>query len=122
MSADILVVDDNCALAENLAEILEDEGHRVLVANDARGALALAGEHRFSVALLDIRMPGMDGVALGAELLARDPNTRCALMTAYTADARVAEARALGLTRVLPKPVPLTELFAWVADIEEPAK
>lgn len=119
MSTEILVVDDNHALAENLAEILEDEGHRVIVANDARGALDLAAAHRFGAVLLDIRMPGMDGVALGAELLARDPSVRCALMTAYTADARVAEARALGLTLVLPKPVPLEELLAWVARVEE---
>jgi CheY-like chemotaxis protein len=64
----ILVVDDNDALRENLAEALELEGYTVAVAPDALAALArLAKDPLPRVVLLDLMMPGMDG----RELLAR---------------------------------------------------
>jgi CheY-like chemotaxis protein len=67
-STRILVVDDNDALRENLAEALELEGYDVAVASDGRGALAaLDHDPRFAAVLLDLMMPGMDG----RELLAR---------------------------------------------------
>lgn len=64
----ILVVDDNEALRENLAEALELEGYEVAVASDGRSALARLDENpRFAAVLLDLMMPGMDG----REVLAR---------------------------------------------------
>jgi CheY-like chemotaxis protein len=64
----ILVVDDNDALRENLAEALQLEGYDVAVASDGHGALArLGGGPSFDAVLLDLSMPGMDG----RELLAR---------------------------------------------------
>lgn len=60
--ARILVVDDNDALRENLAEALELEGYEVAVASDGEGALAQLGKNpRFAAVLLDLMMPGMDG-------------------------------------------------------------
>lgn len=67
-STRILVVDDNDALRENLAEALQLEGYDVAVASDGQGALAaLHHDPRFAAVLLDLMMPGMDG----RELLAR---------------------------------------------------
>jgi CheY-like chemotaxis protein len=64
----ILVVDDNEALRENLAEALQLEGYDVAVASDGQGALAHLGhDAAFAAVLLDLSMPGMDG----RELLAR---------------------------------------------------
>jgi CheY-like chemotaxis protein len=64
----ILVVDDNDALRENLAECLEDEGYQVLEARDGHGALSILSEDPLPVAVLvDMVMPGM----AGAELVAR---------------------------------------------------
>jgi len=61
-TARILVVDDNDALRENLAEALELEGYEVAVAADGPKALARLGEDpSFGVVLLDLMMPGMDG-------------------------------------------------------------
>jgi CheY-like chemotaxis protein len=58
----ILVVDDNDALRENLAETLELEGYAVAVASDAAGALVHLGhDAAFAAVLLDLSMPGMDG-------------------------------------------------------------
>ena len=65
----ILVVDDNDALRENLAEALELEGFEVAVAADGPGALARLDEDpSFAVVLLDLVMPGMDGRAVLARI------------------------------------------------------
>jgi CheY-like chemotaxis protein len=60
--ARILVVDDNEALRDNLAEALEIEGYDVVAAADGAGALARLGDGPpFRAVLLDLSMPGMDG-------------------------------------------------------------
>jgi DNA-binding response OmpR family regulator len=106
-----LIVDDNRALAEDLAEILELEGYEVSWFDDSTRALRECAGRSFAVALLDMRMPGLDGVALHRELLAQHPNTIFFLMTAYTDDDRIAVALAAGVREVLTKPVPLPELL-----------
>ncbi len=106
-----LVVDDNRALAEDLGEILELEGYEVCVFDDPVRALAECEEQEFDVALLDVCMPGLDGVGLHRRLLERHPNTSFILMTGYTADDRIASALAAGVRTVLMKPVPLPELL-----------
>lgn len=71
----ILVVDDNAALRENLAECLEGEGYEVMVAEDGpRALLCLEQQPLPRVVLFDLMMPGMDGRALAAAIRA---NPRC---------------------------------------------
>lgn len=111
MSRRALIVDDNRALAEDLGEILELEGYEVCVFDDPVRALSECEEREFDVALLDVRMPGLDGVGLHRSLLARHPNTVFILMTAYTEDDRIATALASGVRTVLMKPVPLPDLL-----------
>ena len=61
----ILVVDDNRPLAENIAELFEDEGHEVTLAATAPEAVAAAAERHFDLAIVDVRLPGqVDGVSL----------------------------------------------------------
>lgn len=112
-----LVVDDNRSLAEDLAEILEQEGYRVHVFDDPAEAVRRASELEFDFALLDVRMPGMDGVALHAQLLRGHPRASYILMTAYSEDERIAEALAAGVRHVLTKPVPLEELLRTMAEL-----
>ncbi|HTN51385.1 MAG TPA: response regulator [Anaeromyxobacter sp.] len=65
----ILVVDDNEALRENLAECLEAEGYQVAVAQDGPAALSLLERGPLpAVVLLDLMMPGMDGRAIAAAI------------------------------------------------------
>ncbi len=107
----ILVVDDNDALRENVAEALEGEGYEVAVAGDGEGALeALAREPRPGVVLVDLLMPGMDG----RELIRRirgDPRlagVRLVLTTGHTN----ARARAgVAVDAVLTKPFGIRELL-----------
>ena len=114
-----LVVDDNRSLAEDLAEILELEGYVVHVFDDPAEAVRRASELEFEFALLDVRMPGMDGVALHAQLLRGHPRASYILMTAYSEDERIGEALAAGVRCVLSKPVPLDELLRTMAELRE---
>jgi DNA-binding response OmpR family regulator len=79
----ILVVDDNEKIVEVLAAYLESEGYDVLTAGDGESALALAEEHRPDLALLDIMLPGIDGIEL-TRRLQRLWNTPVILVTART--------------------------------------
>lgn len=116
MSRRALVVDDNAALADNIGEILCDEGFDVRVSSDPLEALGMAETHPPDVVLLDARMPGMDGIALKAELAKRAPCATFVLMTAYAADERLRAARAAGIRHVFLKPIPIEPLLAALRD------
>lgn len=102
----ILVVDDNTQLAENVAEILHDEGHEVVLAVSGADALQFIerSSHCMDAALLDVRMAEMDGVELLERLRARCPKTLYVMMTAFSIDERLAKARSLGASDILAKP------------------
>jgi CheY-like chemotaxis protein len=111
----VLVVDDNHLLAENLAEILEDEGCEVALANSGEEALEIADARHFDLVLTDIRMPGINGVELVRRLSALDPRAKFLLMTAYTSDSLLREAQTLGVVRaVLAKPLAIQQLLAML--------
>ncbi len=73
--ATILVADDEPAIATLLADILEADGHTVMLAHDGREALALAEAQRPDVILSDVMMPFLDGIGLCRALRQR-PGTR----------------------------------------------
>jgi two-component system, response regulator PdtaR len=104
MAKRALIVDDNLALAEDLAEILGDAGYEIRVFHDPNAVLREASSLVFDVALLDVRMPGMDGVTLQQQLLTTHPGARFVLMTAYAEDQRISQALALGASAMLTKP------------------
>jgi len=105
-----LVVDDNRAFAENLAEILRDQGAEVSVAGGGEEALALSRGTGFDALVTDMRMPVMSGARLVHEIRAVDPGLPAIVVTAYTRENDLLAARQEGLLAVLPKPVPLDRL------------
>ena len=108
----VLVVDDNVELAENLAEILESEGYVVVAHGDPEGVLARIEEMDFDVALLDVKMPGMDGVTLHERLAQLRPCAQFFLMSGFVSQARTRSARDSGILDILPKPLPIERLLA----------
>jgi CheY-like chemotaxis protein len=110
-----LIVDDNVAYAENLAEIIGDMGDQAVVAGSGREALALAAESRFDALLSDMKMPEMSGTEVVRRLRAIDAGLPVIIMTAYTADDELETVRRAGLVAVLPKPVPVPELLQLLA-------
>lgn len=81
MSPSVLIVDDDDALAENLAEIVQTLGVQAMVAPDRHTALALAATYDFDVALIDVRLPDGDGLSLLAPLRARSPFVQSVMVT-----------------------------------------
>ena len=79
---DVLVVDDDYALSEAIFQFLTRSGLRVREAHSASAALSLADSAPPRVAILDYQLPDRTGLALAAELHARDPSVRIILMSA----------------------------------------
>jgi len=111
----ILVVDDNRDLGENIVEILDEHGYLADLFDDPRRAVLAFVPGRYSMALLDLRMPWMDGVELFRELRRHDPELAAVAFTAYAHDDRVRAALREGVVQVLPKPVDTDSLLAAVA-------
>jgi signal transduction histidine kinase len=80
-AGEVLVVDDDVALAENLAEIVGALGARTTIAPDRRSALERAREADFDVALIDVRLPDGDGIDLLGPLREQSPFTEVVLIT-----------------------------------------
>jgi DNA-binding response OmpR family regulator len=83
---DVLIVDDNQALVENIAEGLKEHGLEPLVSDS--GAAALAQRKLPRVAVLDLRLPDRSGIELAQRLAARDPRIRILFMTGYAEELR----------------------------------
>ena len=115
MSRHYLIVDDNAAFAENLAEILRDEGDEVAVASSGAEALRLASASKFDALVTDMRMPVMSGALLVHEIRRVDPDLPAVVVTAYTGEDDLLAARQEGLLAVLPKPVPIARLVELLA-------
>lgn len=110
----VLIVDDNVDLAENLQEVLEDEGLEVRIAASAGEALEIVPDFQPALILTDARMPGMSGVELLREVRRRWPAIPVVLITAYSQDRLIDEAREGGVVAILPKPVDLETLRGLV--------
>jgi CheY-like chemotaxis protein len=108
----VLVADDEAGMRETLADILAESGYGVTEAADGEAALAAIREHRFDVVVMDIRMPGRDGVSVLLEL--GTPPPRVILMTAYAKERHLREAREKAFA-VVHKPFPVPQLLDLVA-------
>lgn len=105
-----LMVDDNVAFAENVAEILRDQGDDVAIADSGDAALALVRQTRFDALITDMRMPRMGGAQLLHQLRAVDPGIPVVMVTAYSGDEDLKIARNEGLLAILAKPPRLDRL------------
>lgn len=116
---EVLIVDDNVDLAENMAEIIEDLGFIPRVYHSPKKALEELTPDRYAVALLDIRMPEMDGVELYQHLKQRDPVLPAIAITAYAHDDRVQTAVEHGIIAVLSKPLDVPSLLEKISSLVE---
>ena len=80
----ILVVDDDEAIRTLLQEELEDEGYKVLIATNARDALKMVASEAMDLVILDIRMPGLDGLEALPRILGIKEGLPVIMNTAYS--------------------------------------
>src|SRR5581483_7694561 len=108
--ATILIVDDEKNIRTHLATYVRGRKHRVEVAADAPEALAILEKTDIEVVFSDVRMAGMDGLALLREIRQRRPEAVVVLMTAYATVAGAVEAMRAGAYDYLVKPFALDEV------------
>jgi DNA-binding NtrC family response regulator len=123
MKRRILVVDDDRTMVRTLCDVLRLQGWHAEGAYSGPDAIAAVENEQYPIVLMDIKMPGMDGVAAFRTLKRIRPGIKVLLMTAYTAQELLREAEHEGVLRVLPKPVPpgpLMELLDQCLQAERP--
>jgi len=106
----ILIAEDEFSARESLRELLEDEGYRVYCASDGDEAARILASTPLEAALIDIRMPGKDGLTLLKELRTGHDAPAVLIMTAYGTSAVAIEAMAFGAFDYLIKPLNFEEL------------
>jgi two-component system nitrogen regulation response regulator NtrX len=112
MSALILVVDDEPDIRDAVRDILEDEGYRVVLAEHADAARAARAAQRFDAVLLDIWMPGTDGIALLREWAAAGAlDVPVVMMSGHGTVETAVEATRLGAYDFIEKPIALAKLL-----------
>ncbi|NHZ35519.1 response regulator [Massilia rubra] len=114
--ATILVIEDNPANMKLASLLLRHAGHAVLCAVDAESGLTMARTERPDLILMDIQLPGMDGLAATA-LLKQDPATGAIPVIALTAMAMKEDrekSESAGCDAYIAKPLRYQELFAAI--------
>ncbi|UCC71896.1 MAG: sigma-54-dependent Fis family transcriptional regulator, partial [Gemmatimonadota bacterium] len=106
----VLVVDDDATIRESLSEALSDDVTEIRTAEDAERALSIIDERLPDVVISDVRMPGLDGLALLKLLGERAPSVEVILMTAYDDMPTVVAAMREGAHDFLVKPLDLHDL------------
>ena len=113
--ARVLIIDDDSGLREGIAETLSDLGHTAEQAPDGAAGLARLARGGIDAVLLDLRMPGMDGLSVLRELRARGEMPPVAVLTAVPTAANTIEAMRLGAMDHIAKPIGREALAALVA-------
>lgn len=120
--ATVLVVDDEKNIRTHLATYIRSLDHTAEVAADAAAALAAVARQDFDVVFSDVRMAGMDGLALLREIRQRRPESVVVLMTAYATVTQAVEAMRAGAYDYLVKPFSLDHvglLLSRVLEVRE---
>lgn len=113
MAKKILVVDDEPTLVATVRYNLDREGYQVLTAADGDAALAAARKHRPDLILLDVMLPGMDGLEV-CRVLRREMSTPILMLTAKTDEVDKVVGLELGADDYVSKPFGMRELLARV--------
>jgi DNA-binding NtrC family response regulator len=111
----VLIVDDEPDTCENLSDILNDVGYDVSVAHDGYAALNLVEQNAYDIALLDLRMPGMDGLELYRRIREISSGTVAIVVTAYASSDTAKSVLSAGAWRIVSKPVDTGKLMGMVA-------
>jgi DNA-binding NtrC family response regulator len=108
------VVDDEAAARKRLAEAFTRDGYQVEAFGDAEGFLARQAEEHFDAVLLDLRLPGMDGLSALKRIKAASADTEVVMVTGFGGLEPAIEAIKLGAFHFVAKPVRLAEIRSLI--------
>src|SRR3954464_2892967 len=115
----ILIVDDELVVRDSLGKWFVSEGYTARPVGGAREALEVVTQAEFDIALIDIKMPGMDGMELQSRLREADPDLTVVIMTGYASVDTAVQALKRGAYDYITKPVDPDELSHLVANALE---
>ena len=110
----ILLVDDEIVFTDNISKLLTSRGYRVTAVNSGGHAIRLLQEENFDVVVLDLKMPGMDGIATLKEIKKLGLFTETLILTGHGSIDTALEAVKLGAYDYLTNPCELDELLAKI--------
>lgn len=106
----LLIVDDQHGVRRLLYEAFKDEGYRVRMAQGGSEALKMVSQETPDIVLLDIKMPGMNGLETLAEMRKTKPDLSVLMMTAYGDLEVVDKAKKMGVKHYIIKPFDIHEV------------
>jgi len=112
----ILIIDDDKAILKSFKSILELKGFRVATAENGREALEKVCSDFFNLALIDIRLPDMDGTSLLQEFQQLVPTMKKVMITGYSTEENAIDSLNLGADGYLRKPVMPGRLLKFLSD------
>lgn len=111
----VLVVDDDRRMVRTICDILRVKGHESIIAYSGEEAVVKAKENGPDCVLMDIKMPGINGVEALQLIKTTSPDLPVVLMSAYASSEQVEEAKRQGAYSVLTKPIDIQILLSFLA-------
>ncbi|MDQ0218533.1 response regulator [Peribacillus cavernae] len=116
MAGKILIVDDQFGIRILLNEVLNKEGYNTFQAANGVQALDIVTKHSPDLVLLDMKIPGMDGIEILKRMKQLDPDIRVIIMTAYGELDMIQKAKDLGAMTHFAKPFDIDDIRKAVKD------
>ena len=111
---DILLADDEKTFRETFSKILEEEGFSITTLDNGTDAIEAVTRNSYSIAILDIQMPGVDGIKVLREIMKIRPDTRVIMITAFGTVEMAVEAIKLGACDYVMKPVMFDDILTKI--------
>ena len=115
MKYQILLADDEPTFRETSANVLREEGFAVKAVSNGTDAINAINSQTYSIAILDIQMPGADGIKVLREIMEIQPETRVIMISAYGTVEMAVEAIKLGACDYVMKPVIFDDMLAKIS-------
>jgi DNA-binding NtrC family response regulator len=109
-----LLVDDETIFTKNMSKLLHNRGYQVVAVNSGDSAIRELEQNRFDVIVLDLKMPGMDGISTLKEIMKLGLFTETLILTGHGSIDSALEAMKLGAYDYLTKPCEIDELVAKI--------
>lgn len=119
MKGRILLVDDNEAFLDSTKDVLEEEGYQISTASSGTDAVRQARNNFFDVVVMDIKMPGINGVETFILMKKRNPHVKVIMCTAYIVENLIRQALEEGAYAVLNKPFEMDLLIRMIENARQ---